>query len=81
MIEHFKDPLTKNHQLSSYCNVVQDGYNSEYTANTNNTGGTFVFAADIKFDANAPLYTLLIRALPSAECKTSSIVGFAVGCS
>ena len=53
VIKQFKDPPTKNHQLSSYCGDVQDGYNSDYTTHTNNIDGTLVFAANTGFDANA----------------------------
>ena len=56
MIAQFKDPLTKSRPLSSYQSIVQDGrdgYDSDFTANTQNSDGTFVFIADTEFNANA----------------------------
>ena len=44
---------TSDHQLSSYCGDVQIGYDSDYTTNTNNIGGTIVYVADTKFNVNA----------------------------
>ena len=44
---------TKSHQLSSYRDETQDGYDSDYIANTNNLKGKFVFIVDTtKYDAN-----------------------------
>ena len=44
---------TKNHQLSSYCSNIQDRYNSDYTANKQNSDSIFVFLVDTTvFDTN-----------------------------
>ena len=53
IIAQFKDHPTKNHQLSSYQGIVHDGYDSGFTANTNNLEGTFVYRADTEFDTSA----------------------------
>ena len=49
----FKDPPIKNSELSTYQGIVHDGYDSDFTTNTHNSEGTFVFIADTEFNANA----------------------------
>ena len=47
--------ITKSHQLSSYHGEIQDWYDLDYTANTNNSEGIiFVFIADTtEYDTSA----------------------------
>ena len=47
VIAQISEPITKNRHLTAYQSIFpQDGYNSDYTANTQNSEGTFVFKAD-----------------------------------
>ena len=43
VIGQWKDTLTKNQKLSSYCGNVQDIYDLDYTANTDIKEGVFFF--------------------------------------
>ena len=53
VIAQFSKPITKNRQLTAYqSNISQAGYDSNYTANIQNSEGTFVFEADT-FDTSA----------------------------
>ena len=55
MIAQFKVPVVNNRQLTAYGAEIQykDGvYKSEINANTHNSEHTYVFNAEIEFDAN-----------------------------
>ena len=54
VIAQFKEPITKNRQLTAYQSnsYSHDDYESDFTANTQNSEGTFVFQADTEFNAN-----------------------------
>ena len=45
VIAQFKEPVTKNHQLTAYEATCSDGYDSDFTAKTQNSEGTYVFHA------------------------------------
>ena len=45
VIAQFKEPITKNCQLTAYKANWSYGYDSDFTANTQNSEGTFVFGA------------------------------------
>ena len=56
IIAQFKTPVTKNRQLTAYEANRNDGYDSDFTANTQNSEGTFVFTAynaETEFDTSA----------------------------
>ena len=56
IIAQFKEPVTKNRQLTAYEANRNDGYDSDFTANTQNSEGTFAFHAynaKIEFDTSA----------------------------
>ena len=54
VIAQFKEPITNNHQLTAYeARSYSDGYESDFTANTQISEGTFVFQADTEFDTSA----------------------------
>ena len=44
IIAQFKEPVTKNRQLTAYEANRNDGYDSDFTANTQNLEGTYVFS-------------------------------------
>ena len=45
VIAQFKEPLTKNRQLTAYEATRSDRYDSDFTANTQKSEGTYVFHA------------------------------------
>ena len=45
------------HTCINDCGYVQNGYNSDYTVNINNIGGTFVFIVDTEFDTGTSVNT------------------------
>ena len=56
IIAQFKEPVTKNRQLTAYEANRNDGYDSDFTANTQNSEETFVFTAynaETEFDTSA----------------------------
>ena len=55
VIVHLKDPPTNDHQLFSYQSNVHDGYDSDFTANTYNLEGTFIFLAETEYYTNASI--------------------------
>ena len=60
VIAHFKEPITKNRQLTVYEANCSDRYDSDFTANTQNSEGTFVFRAlqaETEFDTSASVHS------------------------
>ena len=56
VIAQFKEPITKNRQLTAYEATCSDGYDSYFTANTQNSEGTYVFhalQAETEFNTSA----------------------------
>ena len=55
VIVQFKEPLTKNRQLTAYEATHFEGYDSDFTANTQNSEGTSVFyvlQTEARFDTS-----------------------------
>ena len=51
VIAQLSKPITKNRQLTAYQgNISQDGYDSDYTAITQNSEGKFVLKVETEFD-------------------------------
>ena len=58
IVAQFKEPVTKNRRLTAYEATRSDGYDSDFTANTQNSEGTFVFhalQAETEFDTSGSL--------------------------
>ena len=55
VIAQFKEPITKNCQLNTYeaTQSYSGGYESDFTANTQNSEGIFAFQAETEFDTSA----------------------------
>ena len=58
IIAQFKELVTKNRQLTAYEATQSNGYDSDFTADTQNSEGTFVFhalQAETEFNTSASL--------------------------
>ena len=55
VIVQFKKSITKNRQLNAYeaTQSYSDGYQSDFTTNTQNSEVTFAFQAETEFDTSA----------------------------
>ena len=74
-IAQFKVPITKNCQLTAYQGrpYSQNGYESDFIANTQNLEGTFVIQADTEFDTNVSFNSNgEIEYIPSSELTVNA---------